>query len=121
MEKKPKIEKIDINDIQPYWRNPRENREAVAKVKKSIAEYGYNSFITIDKNNVIITGHTRHKALKELGKTKVNVIRLDLNDKKAKEYRIIDNKTSEYANWTDDLLLELREIDMLTHYEVKET
>ena len=117
--KNKKVENIDINLIKPYWRNPRDNHHAVEKVKKSIEEYGYNSYITIDKNNVIITGHTRLMALKELGHTSIDVLRLDLSNKKAKEYRIIDNRTSEYADWNENLYTELREIgddDILDFY-----
>ena len=115
----PKTKKIDINSIKPYWRNPRDNEEAVAKVKKSIEDYGYNSYITVDKKNVVIKGHTRLMALKELGYVEVDVLQLDLDDKKAKEYRIIDNKTSEFANWNDNLYIELRDIggsDILDFY-----
>tara|TARA_R100000278_G_scaffold8224_1_gene10354 strand:+ start:84 stop:629 length:546 start_codon:yes stop_codon:yes gene_type:complete len=110
MPKKNKIESVDINTVKPYWRNPRNNENAVQKVKTSIADYGYNQLITVDKNNVVITGHTRLRALKELGETKIDIMRLDLTEKKAKEYRIIDNKTSEFAKWTDDLFVELRDI-----------
>ena len=110
MAKNKKLERVDINNIKPYWRNPRDNEEAVSKVKKSIEDYGYNSYITIDKNNIVITGHTRLLALKELGHTEIDVLRLNLTDKKAKEYRIVDNRTSEYADWNDNLYAELREI-----------
>ena len=80
---KKKIVKVDINSVKPYWRNPRDNEDAVSKVKKSIEDYGYNSYITVDKNNVVITGHTRLMALKELGNTEVDVMQLDLSDKKS--------------------------------------
>ena len=106
-----KIEKININQIKPYWNNPRKNSEAVESIKNSIQRYGFNSPIAIDKNNVIIAGHTRFMALNEMGKEEVEIIRLDLDEQKAKEYRIVDNKSNELSLWDNDALLkELKEI-----------
>ena len=62
-----KIETVDINTIKPYWRNPRKNNGAIGH-KNSIAKYGYNNPILIDKDNVIISGHTRYMALRQLQK-----------------------------------------------------
>src|SRR4029077_104165 len=104
---------LDLADIKPYWRNPRNNRLAVEKVKKSITDYGYNQLIAVDKDHVIVVGHTRYLALKALGYKEIEVIELDIPKKKANAYRIVDNKTSEFAEWTDDLLPELREIGAL--------
>jgi DNA-directed RNA polymerase subunit F len=100
---------VDIETLIPYWRNPRDNRHAIEKVKESIREYGYQTPILVDKELTIIAGHTRYRALKELGYTRIAVVVSDIDPKKAKEFRIIDNKTSEYATWTDDLAIELRE------------
>jgi ParB-like chromosome segregation protein Spo0J len=102
---------LRIDEIKPYWRNPRDNHAAVEKVKQSISNYGYNQLIAVDEKNVIIVGHTRYPALKELGWLEVTVLVLPLTPKQAKAYRIVDNKTSEIATWTDALLVELREID----------
>jgi hypothetical protein len=112
--KKPTVKTVALAEIKPYWRNPRDNREAVQKVKQSIQDYGYNQLIGVDKNNVIIVGHTRYRALQELGYKEVEVLVLDLDDKKARAYRIVDNKTSEFATWTGDLVTELRELDQLS-------
>jgi len=110
MEQKPlNVQTVSIESLVPYWRNPRKNEVAVEKVKASIAEFGYQTPIIVDKEMVIITGHTRYRALKELGYTEIPVIIADLPQKKAKEFRIIDNRTSEYATWTNDLALELKE------------
>jgi len=111
--KKPIVKKINIKLIKPYWRNPRNNKEAIEKVKSSIRDYGYNQFISVDEHDVIVTGHTRWQALLDLGFGEIDVIVLDLDPQKAKKYRIIDNKTNEFAEWTDDLYLELREMDDL--------
>ena len=103
---------LPIKQIKPYWRNPRLNRDAVPKVKKSIERYGYNQLIAVDKKHVIIVGHTRYMALIELGWTEAQVMVLPLNEKQCKAYRIADNKTAEFSKWNlDDLGSELRELE----------
>ena len=103
------VQKVSIERLIPYWRNPRKNDLAVEKVKASIQEFGYQAPIIVDNNMTIVAGHTRYRALKELGYTEVDVVITDLPAKKAKEFRIIDNRTSEYATWSADLTLELKE------------
>jgi len=108
-----RIETVKLDTLVPYWRNPRKNDLAVEKVKASIQEYGYQAPIIVDSKLTIIVGHTRYRALRELGWTEAPVVISDMPAKKAKEYRIIDNRTSEYAEWTDDLSLELKEFTNL--------
>jgi len=111
---KTEVKILKLSDIKPYWRNPRKNDKAVDVVKRSIELYGYNQYIVVDKKNVIIAGHTRYKALLELGYSEAEVIiSLDMPDQKVKQYRIADNKTNEIAEWTEDLKIELREIEDL--------
>lgn len=99
------IEMMNIDEIKPYEKNPRYNDNAIKAVAKSIKEFGFNVPIVIDKNNVIICGHTRYKASKLLGLDKVPVIKADdLSSAKAKAFRIADNKTSELASWDFDKL-----------------
>jgi hypothetical protein len=98
-----------IDQIVPYWRNPRENTLAIEKVKESIKLYGFQQPIIVDAKNVIIAGHTRYAAAKLLGFTELPTVVTDMPEKKAKEFRIVDNRTSEYATWSDDLILELKE------------
>jgi hypothetical protein len=105
------VKELPINEIVPYWRNPRDNAQAVEKVMESIEQYGYQQPIIVDKKNTIIAGHTRYRALMLLGWETIPVIVADMPAKKAKEYRIIDNKTSEYATWTNELVLELKEFE----------
>lgn len=114
-----KIEKRNIDLIKPYWRNPRNNDKALEAVKESIRRYGYNQPIVVDTENVIIAGHTRYKALRQLGYKNVAVVVLDIDEDKAKQYRIADNKTAEMSEWDDDLLMfELREIEELEDMEI---
>lgn len=107
------IKRVHIDLIKPYWRNPRKNEKAIESVKESIKKYGYNQPIVVDEEYVIIVGHTRCKALRELGYEEIDVIvKTDLSEDKAKQYRIADNKASEKAEWDEDLLMyELREIE----------
>ena len=73
-----KLEEVDINTIKPYKNNPREIPiEAVENVSKSIKEFGNNQPIVVDSDNVIVVGHTRWKALKQLGKKKAFIIKKD--------------------------------------------
>ena len=95
----------NISEIKTYKDNPRNNDAAVEVVAKSIKEYGFYVPIILDKNNVIIAGHTRLKAAIKLGMTQVPVIYADnLNEKQINAFRIMENKSSEYASWDIDLL-----------------
>ena len=116
---KTKIEEIDLTLIKPYWRNPRDNSKAIDAVRESIERYGFNVPLVLDKNYVIITGHSRYKALLQLKyKTALCIVK-DIDDQLAKEYRIADNKTSEFAHWENDFLeQELREIKALDNFQV---
>jgi hypothetical protein len=106
-----KVVQINAAEIKPYWRNPRDNDAAVEAVKASIQRYGFNSPLVVDTKYVILAGHTRFKALTQLGVTKIPCVVLDIDDAKAREYRIADNKTSEFASWDlSKLIPELREI-----------
>lgn len=105
------LERRSINEIKPYWRNPRITEGAVEAVKASITAYGFNQPLILDKDGVIIAGHVRFKALQELGFKEVECVVVDISEQLAKQYRIADNKTSELAKWdVDKLMQELREI-----------
>lgn len=103
---------MDINALKPYPNNPRKNEHAIEPVANSIREFGFKQPIIVDKNNVIIAGHTRLLAAKELGMTKVPVIVADdLDPEQVKAYRLADNKTGELAGWDfEQLDIELGDI-----------
>lgn len=107
----PRVAEVPIDSIRPYWRNPRRiSSEAVDKVAKSLAEFGWQQPIVTDRDGVIIVGHTRHAAARQLGWDVVQVSVADLDDEKAKQYRLIDNRTAELSHWDHEALLtELRE------------
>lgn len=110
------IEYLKLEDLIPYVNNPRNNDgEAVDRVASSIAEYGFKSPIIVDKDNIIVAGHTRYKAAKKLNLEKVPVIKADdLTPAQIKAYRIADNKVAEYSSWDNDLLaIEIEELQDL--------
>ena len=111
------IKMIKVEDIKPYENNPRFNDEAVEYVAKSIKEFGFKVPMVIDKDNVIVAGHTRFKAAMELGLTEVPcIVADDLTEEQVKAFRLADNKVSEKAGWNyellDEELEEILDIDM---------
>jgi site-specific DNA-methyltransferase (adenine-specific) len=106
------ITNMKITEITPYERNPRNNDNAVEAVAASIREFGWRAPIVVDKDRVVICGHTRLKAAQRLGLEEVPVhIAADLTPEQIQAYRIADNKTGEIAEWNFDLLpLEIREL-----------
>ena len=109
-----KIEYVDIDSIKPYKNNPRHNEEAIPYVMNSIKEFGFKNPIIIDKNNVIIAGHTRLESAKRLGMKEVPIIHADdLTEEQVKAFRLADNKVSEKAEWNFELLdEELNDLDI---------
>jgi len=109
-----KVILMDPIKLNPYQNNPRKNEEAVYKVAESIQQFGFRVPITIDKNNIVVTGHTRLKAALKLDLKEVPVIILeDMTEDQVKAFRLADNKTAEYAKWDlEALALELEEIQM---------
>jgi ParB-like chromosome segregation protein Spo0J len=106
------IEQWEIDRVKPYDKNPRRNDKAVDAVAKSISEYGWRQPIVVDKDGVIVVGHTRYKAALKLGLKTVPVhVAADLTPQQARAYRIADNRTNEAAEWDVDLLpIELGEL-----------
>lgn len=104
----------DLNSIRPYENNPRQNDAAVEYVANSIREFGWKQPIVIDKDSVIIAGHTRYKAAQQLGMSKVPCVMADdLSDDQVKAYRLADNKVAEIAIWDFSALeQEMEEIDL---------
>lgn len=100
-----KVQNVSIDSIKPYENNPRNNDQGVDAVAKSIKEFNWQQPIVVDKDNVIIVGHTRYKAAKKLGMDKVPVVVADnLSPEQVKAYRLADNKTGELTDWDNALL-----------------
>lgn len=108
-----KITKKPIGDLIPYENNAKEHpQEQINQIKHSIEEFGFNDPIAIDENNVIIEGHGRLLALKELGHTTVECIVLDhLTEAQKKAYVIAHNKLTMNTGFNlDTLRVELEAI-----------
>ncbi len=100
-----KIELRKLSEIKPYEQNPRHNDEAVDTVAASIAQFGFRQPIVVDKEFVIVVGHTRWKAAQKLGLTKVPVhVARELTEDQARAYRIADNQSANLSTWDFDLL-----------------
>lgn len=103
---------IELKKIKQYEKNPRKNDEAVGPVAESIKEFGFKCPIILDKDNVIVAGHTRYKAAKQLKLKEVPcIVADDLTEEQIKAFRLADNKVGEIAEWDYNILeLELDEI-----------
>lgn len=114
------IREINISEIKPYEKNPRKNQKAVPYVARSIEKFGFKVPIVIDRNNVIVAGHTRYLAAIKLGYMTVPcIVADDLTDKQVKAFRLADNKVAEKAEWDFDLLNEeLLELDAYEMFEL---
>lgn len=100
-----KIVEKNINELVIYENNPRKNDEAVKYVAESITQFGFKVPVIIDKDNVIVAGHTRVKAAKKLKlKTVPCIVADDLTPEQIKAFRLADNKVSELSEWDEDLL-----------------
>lgn len=108
------LKTLSLGDIHPYERNPRINDRAVEPVMKSIEKDGYRARIIVDKDGVIIAGHTRYEAMKRLGWTVAEVwIADDMTPEQIADYRIRDNLTADFAEWDfSELEAEIAEMDL---------
>lgn len=106
---------INVNDLTPYENNPRNNNEAIQYVANSIKEFGFKVPLVIDKDNVVICGHTRLLAAKQLGIEEVPcTVADDLTDEQIKAFRLADNKVAEIATWDLGALVdELKDINFI--------
>ena len=115
----------NLSELKPYENNPRINEGGVKYVVNSIKSYGFKIPMVIDKNNVIVCGHTRYKAAQELGMDKVPcIVADDLTDDQIKAFRIADNKVADFSLWDNKLMLQELDFlpdDLFTGFDISET
>ena len=110
-----KIEYLPIKALKPYEKNTRKHQKKdVDNIARSIEKFGMNDPIGIWKDNIIVEGHGRLLACKQLGMTEVPCVRLDhLTDEQRREYAIAHNATAELSIWDKDFLAEeLESLDL---------
>lgn len=113
-----KIETIPLCQITPYDNNSKKHpKYQIEQIKESIQTFGNNDPIAIDENNMIIEGHGRYLALKDLGVVQVPVIRLKhLTEEKKRAYILAHNKITLNTDFDIDLLKQeltsIMDIDM---------
>lgn len=102
-----KVVYMAVSELVPYENNPRNNEKAVEAVANSIREFGFKNPIIVDRQKVIVSGHTRRLAALKLGMDLVPVVYADdLTEDQIKAFRLADNRVAEMAAWDEDLLKE---------------
>lgn len=110
-----KIIEMSTSKLVPYANNPRNNEAAVDVVAASIEKFGFKVPLVIDRDNVIVTGHTRLLAAQKLGIKKVPcIVADDLTEEQIRAFRLADNKVAEASSWDwgklDEELAALKDI-----------
>lgn len=102
----PRVVMRRVEDLKPYQRNPRKHSpEQIAKVARSIREFGWTNPILIDRNDMVVAGHARLEAARSLGMTEVPTIALEhLTPAQVRAYVIADNQLALDATWDEELL-----------------
>lgn len=114
-----KVIDVDIDKVVPYENNPRNNLDAIDKVAESLKAFGWQQPIVVDRDYIVIVGHTRLLAAKQLGYEKVPVVVADkLKDEQVKAYRLADNKVSEFSVWNGAALDE--ELDAILNIDMSD-
>ena len=115
--KKLEIKMVPIDDIKPYAKNPRKNETAIEPVMASIKQFGFRIPMVLDKNNVVVCGHTRLMAARRLEMTELPCVYVDdLTDEQVKAFRLVDNRVAE-SEWDNEVLEE--ELEKITGIDMK--
>lgn len=117
------VELIPIGDLKPFEKNPKlHSEDQINRIVKSIKEFGFtNPVLALKENKMVIAGHARLKAARQMNLAEVPVILLDMPYEKAITYVIADNKLAELATWDNTMLLPLLEDIKLAGIDVELT
>lgn len=117
------VELININQLRPFERNPKKHsEEQIKRIVRSIQEFGFtNPILALKENNMVIAGHARLKAARQMNLAEVPVIFLDMPYEKAIAYVVADNRLAEIAEWDNSMLLPLLDEIKLAGIDVELT
>lgn len=109
-----KTEQWPIERLVPYARNPRKNDEQVERMVSAIREFGFRIPVVAKSDGTVVDGHLRLKAAKQMGMTEIPVALADeLTDAQVKAFRILANRSANWAEWDNDLLkLEMEDLTL---------
>jgi hypothetical protein len=98
--KKLEVVMLDPSSLIPYHRNNRaHSKEHIRQVADSLRAFGFNAPVVVDSNRVIIVGHARREAAILLSLKEIPVvIKNDISEVEAAQYRLVDNHTSNTAS-----------------------
>ena len=108
------VQEIPISKIKQYKDNAKKHPQSqVDKIAKSLEQFGWQQPIVLDTNNVIVAGHGRYLAAKQLGLKKVPCKYADeLSEDEIKAFRLLDNRLAEGEIDVEIELAELESIDL---------
>jgi 3'-phosphoadenosine 5'-phosphosulfate sulfotransferase (PAPS reductase)/FAD synthetase len=102
------VELLPIEELQPFADNPyRHPKKQIEMLKKSLETFGFTNPVLVNSDNMIVAGHARVTAARELGITEIPTIRLDLPYEKSIMYVIADNRLAELAEKDDKLIAQI--------------
>ncbi len=118
-----KVETVNIDELKPFEKNPKtHSKEQIDKIVRSIKEFGWaNPILALKENRMVIAGHARLKAARQMNLSEVPVIFLDMPYEKAIAYVVADNRLAEIAEWDNTLLLPLLDEIKLAGVDVELT
>ncbi len=108
------IRNVKISKLKGYHQNnKRHPQEQIDELKKSLTAYGFIQPIVVDKENVVIIGHGRLEAAKQLAYTEVPAVQLDqLTEEQVRRLRLLDNRLSDLGEYDiDNIMFELDDLD----------
>jgi len=110
---------VKISDLNLNKNNPRINDAAAEKLVAGIGAYGFINPVVVNKrDNMVLAGHTRIKALKKLSTDTVPVLFVDMDETTARGFAIWDNKSAEFSKWDEDLVMKELEALSIEDYDI---